>query len=200
LIALRWLPASLDNCHQVRSELIAPFRFLERRRKKRFQFAIVQLLERVRQILREHIPVRGSPDGLVDRRLWRRTLACLRRDAIPSRCRREQIWCRGLSAVAWHSDDHADTNGLKQAVEASATGGPVTAAKVRTDAPRKGTYVIAARLVGAHLREGTTSRHKAPKPAAAPKFGFMSSGMSSGRSWGIYVEYGNGGLTPACSR
>src|SRR5262249_45600233 len=44
LIALQgWLPALLDNGDQVRSEFIAPFRFLERRREKRDEFAIVQL-------------------------------------------------------------------------------------------------------------------------------------------------------------
>jgi hypothetical protein len=35
-----------------------------------------------------------------------------------------------MSAVAWHRDDHAATDGLGQAVEASGTGGSVAADKV----------------------------------------------------------------------
>ena len=52
------------TCHQARSQLVAPLRLVERRREKRDEFAIVQLLERVGQILGQHIPVEGIIGGL----------------------------------------------------------------------------------------------------------------------------------------
>src|SRR5262249_24218050 len=74
------------TCHQARSQLVAPFCFLERRPKKRHEFAIVQLLERMRQIFRQDIPAEESVGGLVDRRLRGGNLVCRRQTGISSHC------------------------------------------------------------------------------------------------------------------
>jgi hypothetical protein len=56
LIALRQCLPHCGTCYlQPRSELIASLSLVERRRKKRREFDITQLLERAGQILREYM-------------------------------------------------------------------------------------------------------------------------------------------------
>ncbi len=97
-----------------RRQLAASLRLVERCRKKRREFTVIQPLERVRQILRQQIPAQGS--GHVDRRLRRGHLVCRRWGALgPMPLRTDLVSGAECDRVTW--SHHAATEAMGQGEE-----------------------------------------------------------------------------------